>query len=561
VADRQCFENAGTLSAISAATNPVIPTGPETGLYRPFIGPALTGLPLARLREDQVFPAGTERECHPGHYFRDDFYDRIHVIPSRIDVGNLTERVEYAVEFFNAFLENVSMTGVEPHNVDGVTLSELGIPRTIYALLSVTATVTVDLGGPAVIDGSFVFSYDLGPDSVLAIVGQRIIPFSIPPDWTSPVTEELRFLTRIIEARDGTEQRIIMRARPRWRMRYRMMEGGPGVGLADSLLAGWGGRSYALPVWTRKSRLLAPVLPDEASVQCDTADRGFVRGGLCVVWQDALDCEAHEIDAVGAGGLSLVYPRGRDFSHGYCVPARLARLAGVTAQVGALTTGLVEADLEFEADGPEDLERVPLPVEHGGLGIFPWGHDYSRPASRSLARSMDVHDSGLGLPVVEDRRGYPVDEFAFEDIILDGHAEIDRFKGFLAAVDGQAKAFWVGINEDQLLLSRRLDMGSSLMHVGNVAYGLLESGLASRRTLFMRTVAGRMIFGVTSFLATGQGDIALFTDTAWPRSFEIGEVGQIGFLVRARLAQDDFALEHAVDCVARVSVRMRGTLG
>jgi hypothetical protein len=558
MADRQCFENAEVLSGISAATNPVIPTGPETGLCGPFAGPALTGLPRAREREDQVFPAGEERACSPGHFFRDDFYDRIHVIPSRIDVGNLTERLVFDVEFFNAFLENVSMTGVEPHGVDGVTLSDLGIPRTIRALMSITAQIAVELGGPAVIDGSYVFSYDVGPDSVLEIVGQRIIPFSISPDWSEPVREELLFLTQIIEARDGSEQRIILRARPRWRLRYSILEGGLKVNLADSLLAGWGARSYALPVWPRKSRLLAPVLPDEAFVQCDTSNGAFKRGELCVVWQDALNCEAHEIGAVGEGGVSLVYPMGRGFPNGYCVPARLARLEGVKTSIGALTTSLVEAELAFEADEPESLEREPLPAVYEGLGVFPWGHDYAKARQRSLERSMNVYDSGLGLPIRDDRLGYPADEFQLDGIALRGHAEIGRFKRFLAAADGQAKTFWVAVNEDQLQLSRRLDMGSQLMHVRNAAYGLLEMELRSRRTLFMDTRAGRLFFNVTSFLAAAQGDVALFADVAWPRTFEIGEVGQIGFLVKARLAQDEFSLEYGVDCAARTSVRLKG---
>jgi hypothetical protein len=559
MADRECFLNAPILSEITAVTNPVA-TGTEIGLCQPWKGSPLPPLMHARSRGDQVFPVGIERAVHPGRFFVDDFYNRIHLIPPRIDVGNLTEKVVYDIEFFNAFLQNVYLDEITPYNTDGIVLSNIDVPKLIYALLSITAQVTLNLSGPAIIDGNFTFSFSIGPDLVLDIVGQRIIPFPISPNWTEPVTEELSYYTQIIESRDGTEQRIILRVKPRWRIKYSILENGIRVNLIESLLAGWGGRSYAVPIWFKKSKITLPVLGDESVIQCDTANRGFKKGDLCIIWLDAMTAEAHEIDTVGTNQLTFVYPVSQPFPYGYVIPARLCHLNGQMTSIGAVATNLIEAQVTFEADLPETIEPSPIPDTYDGLGIFPYGHDYTKPLTRSFIRSMNVYDSGLGIFNWDDRRGYPIDEFEIDDIMLMGLAEVEKFKGFVASVNAQAKAFYYRINEEQLLLSRRLDMGSNFMYIKNTSYGILEQHIKSRQTLVMYTTTGRLIFNITSYMATDQNDIMLFTDTSWQKSYEIEEVNQISFLVKVRLDQDDYVYKYNIDNVAVINVKLKGVI-
>ena len=518
----------------------------------------MTSIPPARIRTDQVFPEGKARAAARPPFYGDDFYNRVHVRPHLIDVGNMTERLVFEVELFNAFLTAVVLTDVDGIGVDGMVLSGLDPPLTILALTSAFGELEILLAGPAAIDGRQVFSFSRGPDLALRVIGTRLVTFGLAPDWSKTVKESLIYWTDVLESRDGTEQRIIMRPLPRWRLTYEVLEADLPAGLLDNLLAGWGGRSFVVPLWHRKSRLTSPVRPGDVDVPCETAGRGFGSGDLCVLWRDATRCDTLEVQAVGAHGLVTARPAGGEYGSGYCAPARLCHLVGDECGISAVASNLLEAELVFEADEPEPVEPAPLPAFLDGLGLFPYGHDFASARPRRLVRSMNTYDSGLALFSREDRRGWPVDHVSVEDVMLGGLEALEAFKGFVQSVGARAKAFWLDLNEDSLRLTRRIEAGTRLMYVADVAYGLLASGLPARRRLLLLTRKGRFTALVNSYLQTVEGDLMLELDDAWSVDLEPWEVGRLGFLVKARLDQDEFVLEHLVDDVARVSLELKG---
>jgi hypothetical protein len=330
--------------------------------------------------------------------------------------------------------------------------------------------------------------------------------------------------------------------------------------MAESLLAGWGGRSYAVPIWFKKAKIKMAALGGESYVMCDTANKGFKIGDLCVIWQDADNNETHEISNVENERLTFVYPLSRDYPYGYCVPAKLCHLDGNSTSIGSITTNLIEADLTFEADKPETIDKLPSPDQYEGLSVFTWGHDYTKPNVRTLVRSMDYYDSGLSLTDWADKRGYPIDEVTYSGIMLMELEQIAKLKGFIASLDAQAKAFYLILNEDQLLLSRNIDKGSYLIYVKNLSYGLLEQAIKSRQKLVLYTKIGRVILNVNSYLSTDQGDVILFTDHEWEDDLAIEDVIQITFMVKVRLNQDSYVYEYDIDNVATISLKMKGVI-
>ena len=555
---RDAFMAPGALSVVTGVTNP-LPTGSEVGLCQPGLGVELTDQPLARARTAGAKPPdGVGREAGRIPFYADDFYNRIHLRPVRIDAGNLTERMAYEVEVFNAFLETATLLGVEGYGVEGAPLSGLDPPLAILALMSALGELEVTLDGPAAIDGRYVFSFTLGPDLALRIIGARIITFPLAPDWSSPVEETLLWWTDVLESRDGTEQRISMRTWPRWRLEYSVLEGGLAAGLLDSMLAGWGGRSYSLAVWHEKSRLTAPVDPDDPILHCDTANRGFQPGGLCVVWRDPLACETLEVASVAPGGITVARPASRAYDFGYVIPAKLCHLVGEECELSAVASNLLRADLAFEADEPERVEAKALPPVLDGLGLFPYRHDFASARARRLTRSMNVYDSGLALFSREDRRGRPMDSLSIEDVLLGGRAEAEDLKGFFQAVLAKAKPFWVELREDLLKVTRPIAAGSMLVHVADMAYGLLASRLPSRERLYFRTRKGWFANAVLSFADTGQGDCVLHLEKPWAESLELDDIGQVGFLIKARIDQDELRLSRLADHVARTGIELKG---
>jgi hypothetical protein len=559
--DRICFINNVTLSDVENATNP-IPTGTETGLFQPFLAQHFYPLYHGGIREIGPLPPQSEWKSHDSHFFKDDFYYRIHLMPSQIDVGNLTEKVVYDVEIFNAWLTNVTLDTITPQDTEGISLSPLSLPALIRALTSIVIELTVSMDGPAKINGSYTFGYSIGDEQILLVSGSRIVTFSIPPNWGQKVSEKLSFWTDVLESRDGTEQRITMRNQPRWAMEYSILESGDNVNLTDSLLTGWGSRTFAVPVWWGKARLLQPALAEETQIYCDTTNKGFKNGDLAVIWANSQNCETLEVDTVGPGQITFKVPLSHDYMTGFCIPARLCHLVGNSCSVKTFATNLIEADLKFEADAPDDTLPVDFTDKYEGKTIQPFKHDYKSARVRGLTWSLNIYDTGLGIPSWTDRRGYPLDSFEFKDLLFGTLEEITKYKGWLVQNSGKAKSFYVYVKEDQIRLSRRADMGSTMLYIANSAYGLLESMLHDRKTLVMRTRfnTDRLIFKVNSYMSTEQGDVVLFTDTAWPRTYEPGDITQIGFLVLVRFDQDEFEIVRSLDIIARTSFKLKGVI-
>jgi len=114
--------------------------------------------------------------------FVEDFYERVHVTPSVIALGNLVSAQVRTFEVWNAFFtsnNNISLTPVG--DTTGVILTEPAIPPTLYlALESREYEISVGLTGPPAID--IVYTWVFDTESVtLELTGNRVIIFCVLP--------------------------------------------------------------------------------------------------------------------------------------------------------------------------------------------------------------------------------------------------------------------------------------------------------------------------------------------------------------------------------------------
>lgn len=558
MADHDFMAMPPVLHAVNAGAW-AITSNTATGIAVPGEEPELTGMPRAGARTVQTFPAGVERGFAPTRSFADDFYYRIHLLPSIIDAGRLTEEMKYPVEIFNAFLEPVSLTELAAANAGGLELAGFAPSDVVLAMTSSVGTLTVVMDGPPEIDGSFAFEFTEGAGVTLRIIGSRVVTFPFAPDWSRKVVERISYLTDILEARDGTEQRIRMRALPRWSTEYTVLEGGEAMNLLDSMLAGWGARTFLVPVWWMKTPLVTPMGGGAVNARCDTAGRGFVQGGMAVVWQDAFRYEAFDIATIAPDGLTFSKPSTRSFMDGHVIPARMCRLAGAEGALSAVTSSLAEASFNFEAERPDDVPAGTSADTIDGRDVFPFRHDWSSPRKRTVRWSVNSYDTGTGLPIRAMRHGRHSDGLEARNALFGSIAEAEAFKGWVARQHGRAKSFYALIDEDQLVPTRGVLEGASLLYIRNAAYGLLESASDERNLLFMQDAAGaRTVFRPTTYVDAGAGETLLYLDRPFPATVPLDRIVRIGFVVLCRFDQDDFALERGQDTLARTSLTLKG---
>lgn len=129
--------------------------------------------------------------------YYDDYYNRVHVIPRTLDIGNLLSVQTRQVSVWNAWLTSRALSAITESGTDGLTESGIVAPTTFAPLEERAFVITVDTAGPAAIDAEYVFVF-VGESPRLSVVGHRVVVFGHPPNWSAPVVERLEWLLSLI---------------------------------------------------------------------------------------------------------------------------------------------------------------------------------------------------------------------------------------------------------------------------------------------------------------------------------------------------------------------------
>lgn len=287
------------------------------------------------------------------------FLDRIHVIPRTRDLGAVISEQEIEVEFWNAYLnrsktlEDITVTGPA-----GITvIDHLGLPAEIAASQSEIFVVEVSAEGDPQIDNAITWIVTGVPDAgnVLAIVGFRLIPFPFEPNMATSLREGFGYLTDIIVAFSGMEQRIQLRDVPVGSITYSvLLNERRDAQMAAAILFGNQPRAYGVARWQYRTTLTAGASADDLSIYCATANIPFVAGGLVMLWVDPYTWEIHTIESIAADHLVITSGLQGAWTAGITtvVPMVVGRLSDNEA-ISWQTLEKLSQTLRFDIDGFE----------------------------------------------------------------------------------------------------------------------------------------------------------------------------------------------------------------
>ncbi|MEE9472321.1 MAG: hypothetical protein V3W32_11445, partial [Gemmatimonadota bacterium] len=137
-----------------------------------------------------------------------EWFEKCHVFPGELALGNILSTQIRTLELFNAFRrppEPVEWTAFVNNAGAGVTITNLpGLPVSIASRASFIANVQVSTAGPPAISGTldFTFGAPTSQTFLVPVTGNRITIFQFRPQ--TPITEKLRFKTDIIRINDGS---------------------------------------------------------------------------------------------------------------------------------------------------------------------------------------------------------------------------------------------------------------------------------------------------------------------------------------------------------------------
>jgi len=494
--------------------------------------------------------------------FVDDWYDRIHISPAQLDLGNIVSTQTTAVTIWNAY-RSTSRTLLDISGVDeGIELSgQSAAPLAFTPLQERTWQVSVTPDGAPVLDTALVWSFDNGEEPSLAITANRIIAWAFAPDWTDGVLERLTWATDIMQSESGVEQRRALRLAPRREFEAPLLIEGRERQLLDLSLFGWGARTWALPVWPDIQLLEQSVVLGASRIDCATSGLDFSIGGLALLrGESAFVCEVVEVAAIDASGIDLVRPTQQAWPAGSRLyPARPAQLLEQPS-LTRLSDTIQSAQVRFSLAEPSDWEEILPDTLYRGRPVLEQRPDESEDLTASFARLLSTLDSGMAMPRVTDvaARAFQVQGYRWLGL---GRSERSTLRSLLYALRGRQVPLWLPTHAADLELVATISDVATTIDVENVGYTRFGQGKPGRCDIRLElwdgTAYHRRITGSTELDSETE---RLAIDSPLGVSIEPADVMRISWMVLCRLDSDTVEIQHITDSegVASSSLVFRG---
>lgn len=489
--------------------------------------------------------------------FEQDWYHHVHLLPAKIALGNLLSTQIRQVEVWNAHFAPKTLSALVGQNDGGITLAAPANPPTTYGMLeSRLHNVSVSLDGPPVIEASFTFQF---PDEAptLSISGRRVVVFGLKPNWADGWLERLMWATDVLTARDGTEQRVSLRAKPRRSLEFSILVGRDDAALLDVLLSSWQSRVYALPIWPDKAFLSAAITAGSTVIPITTTNLEYEADGLLVIGSDSRNTEAAEVLSVASNAVTLKQPLLQTWPAGaFVAPARTARLR-VTQTVSRVTDAIATARLAFDIAGTTAITKQESTTTFNSTAVWTTRPNRVRDVETEYRRLAEVLDFDTGITAVDDHAARPFVRRAF-DYLFKNRSEIAAFRGWLAARAGRLTAFWHPTWEASIVPTKKILSNQTVMTVASRGYALYFNPMPGRTeaaflhkngTWYFRTIQG---FGAGTI-----GDEEVMTiNQSFGFDANPEDWVAIYFLEKTRLDADQIELNWQTDSVVEASVPM-----
>jgi len=484
----------------------------------------------------------------------DDWYYRIHIVPTSISLGNLSGDATRQVLVWNAFFTDVQLQSFGLFNADGITATEpVSPPAAIGPLRTLTYTINVSATGPSVIDATIIWTID-GVDYVVPITGRRSVLFPFRPNWADRVSETLSWTTTVTRAWSGKEQRMSIARNPRREIRYSFQAKNDGARLLDALLFGWMGRFYSMPVWHEESRLVVSAPATTNALVVDTSRMSIAVGSSVVVYLDEFNYEVGEVLTVGPNLITLKGVLNAPWPAGSKVIPALPVIPQADVQTTRLLPSIGTGTISFLIDPRSTLDRLPTttpPRLYQGEEVYLDETDWAKNLEVPYASNRRDIDNQIG-PVVVTRRGqYPVSGRSFRWVCMD-RAYADNLRAFFGRRRGRFNPVWLPSGTEDFVLAQAVDPVSPSIVVRKSQYGALVWPSDLRRDIVIRLRSGQVFLRRIIDVAEGSDVTVLTLDQGFGSSFDPAQVKRVSYLGLYRLANDSVTFNWSTNYVAVV---------
>lgn len=489
-----------------------------------------------------------------------DWFDHIHILPrAKIDFGNIVTPVTSPYEIFNAFATPVSFLSFVNYAGSGITLPSLTAPVTVLEGYSsfldpttvrgtqVQLNVTAGPDGPASFDSYIHFVFDPGNEVDLFLKGSRIA--LLTPEAETPIIEELRFGTSVLELAGGGEQRISLRKMPRQSFQYEYLIETAERRAVQSLFFGWQASKFGLPLWHERLLLSAAVGAGANSATVVSTSNVDLRvGGYAVLFKSRTVFDVLQISAITSTTVTFTSNTANAYAaNDLLMPIRTVRVDGrLSGTRFPVTVERFRPSFEsVDNDTGVSLASAAGFSSYGGRVLLD-GNNVMNGAEleEEFVQKMTTIDGDAGLV-------YQVSDWTrHKRRFTIGFAPTTRaglysLRQLLYYLRGRQTAFWVPTFITDLTVAATLSSGSNQMQIDNVGYTRYVASKQPKATFkILFTDGSSLVRTIQSSVETSATIETLTLDTTWPSTKLASEVSDVQFYELCRFDTDDFRIVH-----------------
>lgn len=502
---------------------------------------------------------GRSIQCFTTKSFFDDYYNRIHIAPSTLALGNIASEQSQTVSVWNAYLSPKTLLAIE--NIpEGINVSgQNNPPFNFTALQELTWDVSILPDGPSTIDTTLVWQFN---DQLvdLRITGNRIIAFGFLVDWSKPVNESLQWLTNILQSSSGHEQRRSLRLAPRIGYEADLLLYEQERQYFENIIVGWFDRTFAVPVWNHQQWLKTAHNAGGLVIYCDTTHRDYRSNRLAILrGETAFDNETVEVESVLPDRLILKRPLIKNWSAGTCLSPALTAQLEVAPSMIKRTDRMMRTRVIFNVVEQVDYSQTPLSTIYRTYPVLTEKPNETNDLTHSHERLIQSLDNSTGrfLKVDTARAAFQVYQYAW---MTHGREQQASLKNLFYSLRGSQKAIWVPTFSDDLtVLSNNVSTTNSLM-IAFCGYTRFSLNELSKRDIRIELKNGQILYRrivAAAELSTTEELIELDQNFD---NVNKNTVVSISFMSLCRLSSDTVNIEHINDSdgIAKCAVTWRG---
>ena len=494
--------------------------------------------------------------------FFQDYYFRVHVSPLKLDLQTVASSQTRQFKVWNAWpFTNAQLSDVLVSNPVGIEITGQAVPYSMPPLKELTYDITVGTSGPPNInvEVQFDFSNVIDPLPIL-ITGTRAVKFDIVPEV--PVNETWEWLSDLMIATDGTEQRLALRGEmPRVELNLKVkFDSSESIRRFYSDLASSIGRLW-IPEFQYATRTTAASASGSLQVYFDGTQTD-IRAGDYVLIQTPVAAMLVEIKTLNASGGLVSSALVADIpANSLIMPGSPALIDNQTsidryAVNQAAETTLICKMIRQRSALTRTGSAVTLPTFLGSPVVD------KRPLADELVKDevstgQISIDNQTGLPDITSRWNYSRigGPRTFKVNRIKAPDEMDYWKTVFAYCRGQARKFWMPTYRDDMKLAVAPSDATMTYTIEGTQYAEKIWPIITHRYIEIETASGIHRTQITGASVTGSNTIILLT-TPLPTGAGWRSVSRISYLLPVRLNDDKVEWKHyGLESLLNLSIR------